>query len=615
MPGLRVTSTPSVSLLLACLLASSCGGPEASSGSGGATSASGGSGGATTTSNGVGATGGATTTTSGGSGGSGGATTGGTGGATTGGTGGTTSSGTTTTTATTCGNGVLDADMREACDGSDLGGVDCTKLGFPGGTLACTADCKLDVSGCTGAENCNDGLDNDGNGKVDCEDASCAADCADACNAPVALPDPSDFLGSTLQHASVLKPSCGMSSGPEVVHTFTAAMSGVLDITLVEQDMTSYSVSVRTTCGTDASETGCSNSYAFGFPNLKKLIVPISAGESVLIVVDGNGAMSGGAYELLAQSRPVTCGDAFQDAGEGCDDGNTVSGDGCNATCNVEPTEMEPNGTLGNANPFVAPWVAEIAPVGDVDLVKFVLPAPAGIAMAASGLGPNACSDGSMDSLLTILDSNGATLAQNDDYGSSCSFASAANLPAGTYYARIEAAPGATPATATFPYALAISTFHCGDGTLSAGEECDDGNLVPNDGCSSTCKTEVTESEPNGTLALADAYTSPWLARIDPDGDIDVVSVVVPAAGAKITATTADPKGGAGCLGPIDTFVEILDKDGKVLAMNDDAVGYCSSAVASNVAAGTYYVRIQAPPGLGASNVFIYSYALAVKVQ
>lgn len=30
----------------------------------------------------------------------------------------------------------------------------------------------------------------------------------------------------------------------------------------------------------------------------------------------------------------------------------------------------------------------------------------------------------------------------------------------------------------------------CSDGILNAGEECDDGNQIPNDGCSADCKLE-----------------------------------------------------------------------------------------------------------------------------
>lgn len=48
---------------------------------------------------------------------------------------------------TACGDGVRRA--AEQCDGSDLGGATCEALGFASGTIACAADCSLDVSGCT----------------------------------------------------------------------------------------------------------------------------------------------------------------------------------------------------------------------------------------------------------------------------------------------------------------------------------------------------------------------------------------------------------------------------------------------------------------------------------
>lgn len=35
---------------------------------------------------------------------------------------------------------------------------------------------------------------------------------------------------------------------------------------------------------------------------------------------------------------PIACGNGCQEAGEECDDGNTVDGDGCSSTCKLEPT-------------------------------------------------------------------------------------------------------------------------------------------------------------------------------------------------------------------------------------------------------------------------------------
>jgi len=46
-----------------------------------------------------------------------------------------------------CGDGVRGA--GEQCDGADLGGASCATMGFASGTAACTADCALDVSGCS----------------------------------------------------------------------------------------------------------------------------------------------------------------------------------------------------------------------------------------------------------------------------------------------------------------------------------------------------------------------------------------------------------------------------------------------------------------------------------
>jgi hypothetical protein len=49
---------------------------------------------------------------------------------------------------TDCGNDMIDGD--EECDGTDLGGLECSDVdeNFVGGTLACGATCTLDASGC-----------------------------------------------------------------------------------------------------------------------------------------------------------------------------------------------------------------------------------------------------------------------------------------------------------------------------------------------------------------------------------------------------------------------------------------------------------------------------------
>lgn len=46
-----------------------------------------------------------------------------------------------------CGDGMVNQEDEE-CDGGDLGGSACEDVGFGGGTLACTAECGYETSGC-----------------------------------------------------------------------------------------------------------------------------------------------------------------------------------------------------------------------------------------------------------------------------------------------------------------------------------------------------------------------------------------------------------------------------------------------------------------------------------
>ncbi|HEY0783859.1 MAG TPA: hypothetical protein VGE98_15485, partial [Thermoanaerobaculia bacterium] len=58
-----------------------------------------------------------------------------------------------------CGNGLLDQ-VGEACDGSVPAGTTCQSLGLGPGTLACSAQCTLDTSACTARPVCGDNLRN-----------------------------------------------------------------------------------------------------------------------------------------------------------------------------------------------------------------------------------------------------------------------------------------------------------------------------------------------------------------------------------------------------------------------------------------------------------------------
>jgi cysteine-rich repeat protein len=356
-----------------------------------------------------------------------------------------------------CGNGALDP--NEVCDGDLLGGLDCTSFGFDAGTLLCS-DCLADITGCTSPEDCFDGQDNDGDGLRDCLDPDCAAICADPCGNQVILAVPSQVQGDTTGHGNTVDSSCAdhNASGPEFVYQVTAPETGVLDFWLTS--MADLSLSVRGQCDSEGSEVVCANRTA-GAPGTELLTLPVTAGQTLSVVVDGAFAGEWGPYALGVESRVPACGDGRLDAGEQCDDGDTTPGDGCDDLCQVETGEHETqNNSHSGADTIAAgtDWYALISPEHDVDYVSFIVgSANAVIAAQTLDFGDGACAGYLLDTVVDILDTNGSTvLATNDDGGDgSCSLAEATAPAAGTYHVRVRASTIADPVT--FGYVLAVS--------------------------------------------------------------------------------------------------------------------------------------------------------------
>lgn len=72
----------------------------------------------------------------------------------------------------TCGNGIWE--NGEACDGTDLNGASCIGLGHSGGQLACTSDCQFDENPCEDGV-CGDGEIQTENGEV-CDGSNLAGE-------------------------------------------------------------------------------------------------------------------------------------------------------------------------------------------------------------------------------------------------------------------------------------------------------------------------------------------------------------------------------------------------------------------------------------------------------
>lgn len=164
---------------------------------------------------------------------------------------------------------------------------------------------------------------------------------------------------------------------------------------------------------------------------------PSAADDSGGIVTVGNQETSTGADSGSGSSSGTSgetdgdddvCGDGERGVTEACDDGNLDAGDGCDATCTVEP------------------------------LYRCLVP---GVPCV-----PIVCGDRRIDSPETCDDGN-------DDPGDGCD----ASCAVESGYA--------CPLPGTKCQAAA-----CGDGIVAGFEICDDGNVATGDGCNDTCKLE-----------------------------------------------------------------------------------------------------------------------------
>lgn len=158
-----------------------------------------------------------------------------------------------------CGNDHLDP--GEGCDGSDFGGKDCTSFDLGGGALRCNTFCGVVVLGCTPKESCLDGVDNDQDGQIDCDDSDCllAATCMDSCTPPKSIVVPAFDSASTVGRPAVHKASCSSVSESELVHQLTAPTTDEYTVTLSSFSGADFTLSLRSACGDDASEIACAS--------------------------------------------------------------------------------------------------------------------------------------------------------------------------------------------------------------------------------------------------------------------------------------------------------------------------------------------------------------------
>lgn len=317
--------------------------------------------------------------------------------------------------------------------------------------------------GMVGPEDCYDGIDNDQNGKIDCldKDPVCLDLCIGSgapCMGSKLLADPSaDVLGDNTEFARFPDVSCATGQpgldGPANIYRVKAAKDGILDVAATPIDMVDdLVVTIRKSCSDPASELACGDGLGSECAR-----VPVKKGDELFVIIGGYSLLNYGPYHVSVQTRPTVCGDSLIDPGETCDDGNAAAGDGCSATCALEITEVEDNGTTAKANPYKDPMVGRIEPTSDVDVISFDVTKPNSTVVATTLDLPGAsCGKTFIDSYLELIGPDGSTiLAANDDEGGITAKVQKTGLAVGKYYLRLSAAPGAPP-NHTFSYRWSI---------------------------------------------------------------------------------------------------------------------------------------------------------------
>ncbi len=153
------------------------------------------------------------------------------------------------------------------------------------GLLDCDdPDCAA-VTTCV--ENCTDGVDNDNDGLADCSDPSCNGDVA--CCPLATTSGPGTYTDSTVGRADLYLPTCRSSSDADVTFDFTAPTAGVYRFDATGSDFLA-TVSVLASCGGET--LACSSG---------EVAVVLDANQSVVVVVDSSSAISQGDVQLEIQ--------------------------------------------------------------------------------------------------------------------------------------------------------------------------------------------------------------------------------------------------------------------------------------------------------------------------
>lgn len=232
-------------------------------------------------------------------------------------------------------------------------------------------------------------------------------------------------------------------------------------------------------------------------------------------------AVAGCTLELIDHDAPPTaqpgCGNGVVEAGEVCDDGNQVGGDGCAPLC--DSTEVCGNGILDAHLGEQCDTGGAVNAACDVDCTAaacgdgFLNPAAGEVCDDGNTLDADGCRSDCRSTEICgngILDhhlpKNGSTHPECRDptlQGTGC----AEHCDDGNHVA----GDGCS--------ANCLSTEVCGNHIVDVGEECDDGNQVPADGCDPDCTLHSTPACGNHVIDPGEQCDAGGVATATCDAD------------------------------------------------------------------------------------------------
>ncbi|WP_373047753.1 DUF4215 domain-containing protein [Vulgatibacter sp.] len=454
-------------------------------------------------------------------------------------------------TVSVCGDSVKEG--TEVCDdGNAIAGDGCSadcqqvETGYvcdtPDGQLCRAVVCGDQIVD-AGYEECDDGNAIAGDGCFACEFEG------NTCNAPWVVQPAAGQLTfewnnlTTEQFTGEYEATCRETKGNDAVIAFTSPVAARWRFEVVAaRASATMALSVRTDCVDVATEQACIQDTN---PRTVWLDYDLDANETVYLIADqfatssylyhtdflvrGTGIPVLGLGEACdptyATNRCVAgsscqgatlpvctaaiCGDTVVDyvAGETCDDGNLVAGDGCDS-CAMEGDSCADAFPMSAAEVRTGVWTWSADQRWfDNDVTATACTTSTNTATGrlrdavAQFTAPTA---GEYTFYLDTPDHNGLMLVEAGACGSTtsqtCVSAQSAGkreshtrtLAAGetvtiTVDATAAANEIARPAPVEGPFTLTIAEVACGNGVVQAGESCDDGNLIDGDGCSSTC--------------------------------------------------------------------------------------------------------------------------------